>query len=162
MDPASWTSLPPGRPGMSYEYDAAHLAACEAADQCERSALCTRGFRHRGKGGHCNQKRKEADPVSSEVAAVGGTTTGGKRHLSDLGGRGLLEIGMYVTEDLETQKVSEGATIWEGLVVNVPATVFQEEDPDGYYMGNVRDAPCLVQASLACANAPCLCLACGR
>ena len=103
--------------------------------------------------------RHDKSELSEEELA---SLLGGKRHLSDLGGRGLLEIGMYVTKDLETQKVSEGATIWEGLVVNVPATVFQEEDPDGYYMGNVRDAPCLVQASLACANAPCLCLACGR
>ena len=39
------------------------LKACELANQCEKNALCERGFRHRGKGGSaCRAAHTRATP----------------------------------------------------------------------------------------------------
>ena len=45
-----------------------HLAACQAADQCERNPNCSRGFKHRGFGGHCKIVAGVPPPVAASAA----------------------------------------------------------------------------------------------
>jgi hypothetical protein len=78
-------------------------------------------------------KRKVADAPTESAESDG------KRRLGDSGAH-VLAVGLHVGKDGTTQQVGDNPVLWEGLVLNVPATVFQEEDPEGYYMGNVRAA----------------------
>ena len=96
---------------------------------------------------HNAKKRKEADVAAQAPAGVATDSGTGKRRL---GGRGvpLLAVGLYLNKEGEAQPVGDAAALWEGLVVNVPAIVFQEDDPEGYYAGNVR--PALTPRALRC------------
>ena len=64
----------------------------------------------------------------------------GKRRIGDRGLK-LLDVGFYVNKELAIVPANDSVAFWEGFVINVPATVFQEEDPQGFYSGHVRCAP---------------------
>ena len=72
-----------------------------------------------------------------ERVAAADAASVGKRHLGDRGTK-LLAAGMYVSKEGEAQNFADAAPVWEGQTIHVPATVFQEDDPTGYYAGNVR------------------------
>ena len=97
---AGWESVCHGLqtviPGARTMASDQHFAACEAADQCERNELCTRGFRHHGKGGHCSFKPK-AGPTEPPAAVVASDTIGKRR----VGQRGvkLLEVGTIADKE---------------------------------------------------------------
>ena len=93
--------------------------------------------------------------LSSEAVEQGeAVAAGGKRHVGDPGVK-LLAVGFYVNRDNEQVKAGDAAAaVWEGLSVNVPATEFREEDPQGYYAGNVRAARHAPSPSASSAQPP--------
>ena len=155
------TSAPdrPKRPSVAAAEDSltAQLNRCEAMDQCERTAGCTRGFRHHGRGGFCsfkephpkdssaNDEDEEECEANDQCERTPGCTRG-FRHRGRGGHCSFKEAPQssvaasapksHLSSDLPMASALE---TWNDVVVHVPAAEFNE--PSGaFYVGVVVKA----------------------
>lgn len=130
--------------------DSIDLYALSCDDQCERNPECLRGFRHRGKGGHCSLRgtkpRVRLKPLielaslaeavvanakqASEAAAPPRAAKTKTAHAAEPAAEPVkVEVEPNAAQDL---RPGDAGFNWKGLVVDVPSEEFGQAAQTSY------------------------------